>query len=278
MECRGKQYLCPYNYVHLQRTFFMSKTIVFIHGLFVNPKSWNEWKTFFENQGYMCHAPANLFHAGEPRHLREHIDPELGKVSFEDEVTHFAAYIDTLDEAPILIGHSLGGLVVQKLLSLGKGIAGVCIDGVPPKGIFTLEWSFWKSNFPVLNFLKGDTVYEPNKDWFHYAFCHTLSKEESDKVFDELVVPESRNIPRDTLKDFAAVDFHAPHKPLLFIAGELDHIVPSILIKENFDAYKDGESKKMLIEFAGRTHYIIGMEGWQEVAGHVAFWLQNALN
>ncbi len=255
----------------------MSTTIVFIHGLFVNPKSWNEWKAFFEAKGYTCHAPANLYHEGEPSYLRAHINPEVGNVSFEDEVNHFANCIDTLDELPILIGHSLGGLAVQKLLSLGKGIAGVCIDGVPPKGIFTLEWSFWKSNFPVLNFFKGNTVYEPNKEWFHYAFCHTLSKEESDNVFDELVVPESRNIPRDTLKDFAAIDFGAPHKPLLFIAGEHDHIVPNILVKENFDAYQDENSQKELVEFAGRTHYIVGMKGWEEVAGHAAYWLENTL-
>jgi pimeloyl-ACP methyl ester carboxylesterase len=255
----------------------MTKNIVFVHGLFVNPKCWADWKTFFEAKGYTCHTPANLYHAGEPAHLRTHIDPELGKVSLEDEVKVFAKFIDTLDELPIIIGHSLGGFVVQKLLAEKKGVAGVCIDGVPPKGIFTLEWSFWKSNFPVLNFFKGDTVYEPNKEWFHYAFCHTLTREESDKVFDELVVPESRNIPRDTLKDFAKIDFDAPHQPLLFIAGEKDHIVPNILVKENFDAYTHAGSKKELVEFAGRTHFIIGQQGWQEVADHVAYWIKNTL-
>lgn len=252
----------------------MSKTIVFVHGLFVNPKCWQHWIAFFEKAGFTCHAPANLYHEGEPAELRAHVNPELGKVSLEDEVYRFANFIDTLEEKPIIIGHSLGGFVVQKLLDMKKGIAGVCIDGVPPKGIFTLEWSFWKSNFPVLNFFKGDSVYEPNKEWFHYAFCHTLTREESDKVFDELVVPESRNIPRDTLKDFAKIDFEQPHFPLLFIAGEKDHIVPNVLARENFEAYKHAESKKEFIEFAGRTHYIIGQEGWEEVAGHTLFWIQ----
>jgi pimeloyl-ACP methyl ester carboxylesterase len=253
----------------------MSKTIVFVHGLFVNPRCWENWIPFFEEKGYTCYAPANLYHEGDPAALREFIDPELGKVTLEDEVNLFSNFIDDLDELPIIIGHSLGGFVVQKLLAEGKGVAGVCIDGVPPKGIFTLEWSFWKSNFPVINFLKGDTVYEPNKEWFHYAFCHLLSREESDKVFDALVVPESRNIPRDTLKDFAKIDFDAPHPPLLFIAGEKDHIVPNVLVKENFNAYKHNGSKKELIEFADRTHFIIGQTGWEEVAGHIAYWLNN---
>jgi len=260
------------------KLFAMSQTIVFIHGLFVNPVCWKHWISFFERHDYTCYAPANLYHAGDPAALRKHVDPELGKISLEDEVYHFAGFIDTLPEKPILIGHSLGGLVVQKLLDMGKGVAGVCIDGVPPKGIYTLEWSFWKSNFPVLNFFKGNSVYEPNKEWFHYAFCHTLTKEESDKVFDELVVPESRNIPRDTLKDFAAIDFNKAHSPLLFIAGEKDHIVPNSLARENFEAYKHPGSKKEFIEFAGRTHYIIGQQGWEEVAGHALYWMQNNID
>ena len=251
-----------------------SRTIVFIHGLFVNPKSWTHWKTRFEEHGYTCHTPANPYHAGEPAVLREHFDPLLGKVTLEDEVDNIANLIDTLPEKPILIGHSLGGLVVQKLLAMEKGVAGVCIDGVPPKGLFTLKWSFWEANFPVLNYFKGDSVFEPNKEWFHYAFAHLMSREESDKVFDELVVPESRNVPRGTLGDFAAIDFKAPHHPLLFIAGEKDHIVPAPLNLENFHAYTDTKSVKEYIEFQGRTHYICGMPGWEEVADFALNWLK----
>jgi pimeloyl-ACP methyl ester carboxylesterase len=247
-----------------------SRTIVFIHGLFVNPKSWAHWKSRFEEQGYTCHTPPNPYHEGDPKELREHFNPLLGKVTLEDEVNNIARVIDTLPEKPILIGHSLGGLVVQKLLSMDKAVAGICIDGVPPKGIFTLKWSFWESNFPVLNFLKGDSVFEPNKEWFHYAFAHLMTREDSDIVFEELVVPESRNVPRGTLGHFAEVDFEAPHHPLLFIAGEKDHIVPAALNLENFHAYKDKSSVKEYIEFQGRTHYICGMPGWEEAADFVS--------
>jgi len=251
-----------------------SRTIVFIHGLFVNPKSWAHWKTRFEQFGFVCHTPANPYHAGDPRELREHINPLLGKVTLEDEVNNIAGLIDSLPEKPILIGHSLGGFVVQKLLSMNKGVAGICIDGVPPKGIFTLKWSFWESNFPVINYFKGDSVFEPNKEWFHYAFAHLMTRENSDRVFDELVVPESRNVPRGTLADYAAIDFNAPHSPLLFIAGEMDHIVPAALNLENFHAYKDAGSIKEYIEFQGRTHFICGMPGWEEVADFVRDWLE----
>jgi hypothetical protein len=79
------------------------------------------------------------------------------------------------------------GLVVQKLISMIKAIAGICIDGASPKSIITTKWSFWKSNFPVINFLKGKSVFVPSKKWFHYTFCNTMPRAKSDKVFDELV-------------------------------------------------------------------------------------------
>jgi pimeloyl-ACP methyl ester carboxylesterase len=250
-----------------------SQTVVFIHGLFVNPKSWNEWKTYFEAKGYKCYSPANPYHEGNPEELRKQINPNLANVNFEDVVNNIVKLIDTLPEKPIIIGHSLAGLVVQKLISMNKAEAGICIDGAAPQGIITTKWSFWKSNFPVINFFKGNSVFEPTQTWFHYTFCNTLAREVSDKVFNEYVVPESRNIPRGTLKSFAKIDFKMPHNPLLFIAGEKDHIVPASLNKKNFEAYRDTHSVKEFKEFKGRGHYICGEPNWQEVADYVLAWL-----
>jgi pimeloyl-ACP methyl ester carboxylesterase len=250
-----------------------SRTVVFIHGLFVNPESWQGWKNYFASRGFTCHTPANPFHEGEPRELREHIDPRLGSVNFEELVNHISRFISGLPEEPILIGHSLAGLVVQKLISLGKGVAGICIDGAAPRGIISLKWSFWKSNFPVINYLKGDSVFKPTKKWFQYAFCNTLAREESDRVFEEIVVPESRNIPRGTLKGFGSIDLRRPHPPLLFIAGEKDHIVPASLNLKNFRAYRDPVSVREFREFKGRGHYICGERNWEEVADYTIGWI-----
>jgi pimeloyl-ACP methyl ester carboxylesterase len=250
-----------------------TRTIVFAHGLFVNPKSWKDWKKFFESRGYVCHTPANPFHEGEPEQLRRTVNPKLGRVNFEDVVNNIARFIDTLPQKPIVIGHSLGGLTVQKLVAMGKAVAGVCIDGAPPVGVITTEWSFWKSNFPVINYLKGNAVFYPGKEWFHYAFCNTLTREESDKNFDEFVVPESRNIPRGTLKGFAKIDFKKPHSPLLFIAGGKDHIIPASLNIKNYNAYKHTGSVREFKLFNGRGHFTCGEPGWQEVAEYVDGWL-----
>jgi pimeloyl-ACP methyl ester carboxylesterase len=251
-----------------------SKTIVFAHGLFVTPKSWAEWVTYFESKGYTCYAPANPFHEGTPSEMWDNPPVQLGKVNFENVVQNLVKFIDTLPEKPIVIGHSLGGLCVQKLVEMGKAIAGICINSAAPAGIATLEWSFLKSNFPVVNPFKGDSIFFPSKNWFFYAFGNTLTRAESDHFFDQLVVPESRNIPRSMGKGFAKVDFKRPHAPLLFIAGEKDHIIPKRLNEKNFEAYEDKNSKKDFKAFEGRGHLICADSGWQEVADYVYSWIK----
>lgn len=246
-----------------------SKTIVFIHGLFQNPNGWSEWKRYFESKGYTCYTPAYPYHEGNPTELRKNSNPKLGKLTFGEVIDSLAAFIDKLPEKPILIGHSMGGLAVQKLIAMNKGIVGVCIDAAPPKGIFSFKWSFLKANLPTISPFKGNSICLPSVKWFHYAFCNTITMEQTEVEYNKFVVPESRNIPRSSTKKDGYVDFKKPHAPLLFIAGEKDNIIPSSLNKKNFDAYKDKNSIKEFKEFAGRTHYICGQENWQEVADYI---------
>ncbi len=133
---------------------------------------------------YACFTPAYPFHDGEPTDLRENISPDLGHLTFAQVVDSLAAFIDTLPEPPVLIGHSMGGLAVQKLVSLNRGFAGICIDTAPPKGVFSLKWSFLKANLPTINPLKGNSPCLPSVEWFHYAFCNTMSPEQTQKEYD----------------------------------------------------------------------------------------------
>lgn len=251
----------------------MAKTIVFIHGLFLNPKSWEEWIGYFESLGYACHAPAYPFHEGHPADLRSHPDPRLRDLTFEQVVEGMSDFIDTLPEKPILVGHSMGGLVTQKLIEKNKGIAGVCIDSAPPRGIVSFEWSFLRSNFPVINPLAGNSLYIPSVSWFQYAFCHTFTTERATTEFEKFSVPESRNIPRSTMGKEGKIDFKKPHAPLLFIAGELDHIIPPSLNRKNFEAYTDAKSEKTFKVFSGRTHFMCAQDQWTEIAEYVYHWL-----
>lgn len=258
----------------MPRAAITSKTIVFIHGLFVNPQCWQEWKAYFEARGYTCITPANPYHSGHPADLRAHIDPRLGKLSFEEVVNNIAKLIDSLPEKPIIIGHSLAGLVVQKLVEMNKAAAGICIDGATPKNVLPGLRTF-RTMWPVINPLKGNSTFVSSRKWFHRSFCTTLTLDASNQVYDSLCVPESRNIPRNTLfKSFAKVDLKKPHNPLLFIGGEKDIIIPAKLSRKNAHAYWDKNSITNFKEFKGRCHYICGQQGWQEVADYVLEWLK----
>ncbi len=250
-----------------------TKHIVFIHGLFVNNTSWNEWRTYFEAQGFTVHTPANPGHEGNPSELRKNIHPDLTKTGFEDVVRNIVKLIDTLPEKPIVVGHSLAGLVVQKLIELDKVVAGVSIDGAPPKNVFA-PLSTLKIVFPVVNFFKGSSPYLGTKEWYHKAFFNNYTKPESDQFFETVAVPESRKIARDTVfSSFAKVDFKKPHKPLLFIGGEKDAIFPSDFTKRIASKYKDPNSIVNVKVFPGRSHFIAGEKNWQEVADYVLNWI-----
>jgi pimeloyl-ACP methyl ester carboxylesterase len=253
-----------------------SKTIVFIHGMFVTPLCWQAWLGFFGQQGYRCHAPAYPAHDGPAEALRQkHPNSALAQLTLAQVVEHYAAFIQTLPEKPILVGHSMGGLIVQILVARQLAQAGVLIDGAPPVGVFTPKFSFLKSNFPMINpFISTTTPYLMPFEHFQYTFVHTLPLSEQQAAYQEYLVPESRGVARGALTAIAKIDFGRPHVPLLFIAGELDQIVPASLNQSNLAAYKDAGSKRSFKQFDGRTHFILGQKNWQEVAGFVAQWLK----
>jgi pimeloyl-ACP methyl ester carboxylesterase len=255
-----------------------SKSIVFIHGLFMNPSVWDGWIKFFKAKGYKCYAPAYPYHEGDPAVLRTNFNPNLGNLTFGQVTKNLSDFIEKLSEKPILIGHSMGGLAVQKLIEMDMGIMGVCIDPAPPKGIFSFKWSFLKANLPTINPLKGNSVCLPGVKWFHYAFCNTMTLEQTAIEYNKFVVPESRNIARSSTKNEGRIDFKKPHNPLLIIAGKKDNIVPVSLIKKNFKAYKDKNSKTDFKEYAGRTHYICGQQNWEEVAAFIDEWISKVIS
>lgn len=250
-----------------------TKTIVLIHGLFVNNISWAAWKTYFENQGYTVYTPANPGHEGNPTELRNNIHPQLQQSSFEDVVMNIVKLIDTLPEKPIVVGHSLAGLVVMKLIEMGKAVAGVSIDGAPPKNVFAPPATL-KAVLPVANPFKGYSIYMGTREWYHNHFFNNYTREESDRLYDQFAVPESRKVAWHTLlKPIAAVDFKKPHNPLLFIGGAKDTIFHADFTKQIAGRYQDKNSRVDYKRFEGRSHFIAGEKGWEEVADYVLNWI-----
>lgn len=247
--------------------------ILFIHGMFMTSASWSAWRTFFERRGHTTHAPDWPYREGDPARLKDAPPEGLPSLGLADVLDVYRSAIDALPEPPVLIGHSMGGLIVQILLQEGRGRAGVAVDSAPPAGVWTAQWSFLRSNLPVL--LKHSRPFVPSKSWFSYAFAHTLDESELERVWREHAVPESGQVARDSASSMARIDPTADRPPLLLLAGELDHIIPVGLVRQNHAFYRGPRTD--LHEFAGRTHWICGQDGWEEVADHTAAWLADVL-
>ena len=252
-----------------------TKTIVLIHGMFMNHTCWENWIPRYQAKGYRVIAPDWPGRDQSVATLRKnHPDPQLPKLKLGDVVEHFAGILKKLDEKPAIIGHSMGGLVVQLLLQRDLAVAGVAIDPAPPMGVFTTAPSFLKANLPAINpFLLNQPALMSFAQ-FQYAFVNTLPEAEQRAAYDRYVVPESRRVPTQSLGAAAKVDFHKPHPPLLITAGEKDHIIPAALNRTNYNRYKASSSVTDFKEFAGRDHFVIGEKGWEEVADYCLAWIE----
>jgi pimeloyl-ACP methyl ester carboxylesterase len=251
------------------------RSIVFIHGMFMTPTCWDGWVTRFQQQGFHPVAPAWPLHDAPAAEQRQrHPDGALGQLTLDQIVEHYAKLIAALDEKPIMIGHSMGGLIVQLLLARALGSAGVAIDSAPPKGVVSLKWSFLKSNWPVISpFAKKSQPYLLTPEEFRYAFAHTLSPDDLRAAFDREVVPESRIVGNAPTTAAARIDFNAKRPPLLMIAGGADRIIPASLNWSNYKKYNGGSVTEFR-EFPDRTHYTLAQAGWEAVSDFAIDWLR----
>ncbi len=259
----------------------MAQTIVFIHGAWVTPSSWDPFRGWFTERGYDCIAPA---WPGKDRPIEAiRADPSvLLGIGIGEIADHYAQIIRALPEPPILIGHSFGGLIVQILLDRGLGTCGVAIDPAPPKGVFAFEPSAFRSLVSVLLTWRGwrKVVYWSFGN-FRYAFVHSLPEAEARAAYEAHVTPETgRVFFQGAFAGFArhspaTVDFrNGARSPLLILAGADDHIVPASLVRRNYRKYAKSSAVTDFKEFRGRTHWIIAQQGWQEVAGFALAWIK----
>ena len=250
-----------------------ARTIIFIHGMYMNSLCWEKWIAYFQARGYRCLAPDWPGRDKPVDVLRkDHPDPQLGQLTLSGVLEHYVDTIKTLVEKPVLIGHSMGGLAVQLLLQRDIVAAGVAIDPAPPMGVLSFKWSCLKSNWPhVTPFVSQSSPIEMTFERFQYTFVNMMPLAEQRAAYERYVTPESRRIPREALT--ARVDFKRSHPPLLLIAGSSDNIIPASLVRSIHRRYQRSPSITDFKEFAGRTHFIVGQKNWEEVADHIIAWL-----
>ena len=251
-----------------------SKTIVLIHGNFVNNSSWTEWKHYYEQKGYSVYTPANPGHEGNPAELRMKVHPDLVNTGFIDVVNNIAQLIDTLPGKPLIIGHSMAGMATLKLVELGKAVAGVSIDGAPPKNVFP-PFQTLRTVIPAFGFFSFKKYFMGSRKWYDYAFFNTMAGAEKEKAFEEFAVPESYKVSRElVLNSFSNIDFKKPHVPILFVGGGSDNIFPPGLTQTIAGRYKDANSRVDVKIFEGKSHFICGEPGWEKVADYILNWYE----
>ena len=263
-----------------QPSDFTPDTIVLVHGLWMTPRSWENWVAHFEGQGYQVITPAYPGFEIEVEALRE--NPEvIAEQKVPNILEHIGGIIDKLDNPPIIMGHSFGGTLTQLLLARGLGCSGVVVDSAPTEGVRVNPPAQAKSLFPILkNPANRHKAVGFTPEEFHYAFTNTLSKEDSDQVHERYHIPA----PGSFVWDFGLfanlkpghqetwLDYKADRAPLLFIAGGADHIMPASVNKSNAKKYKKSAAVTEYHEFPGRSHWTCAEPGWEEVADMALSW------
>jgi pimeloyl-ACP methyl ester carboxylesterase len=254
--------------------------VVFIHGLWLHSASWEPWLELFSTAGYAPIAPGWPGDHDTVAGTREY--PEwVANYGIDDVTTHYRNIIENLDQRPILIGHSFGGMIAEKLLGENYGAAAIAIDAAQIKGVLPLPLSALHSTLPVFknpaNIHKAVTL---TPEQFRFSFGNAVTEEESNALYEQWTIAA----PGRPLFEAAVANFslHSPDKvdthnqkrgPLLLVMGGQDHTVPEAITKSTLKQYKHSSAVTDLIEFADRGHSLTIDSGWREVADACLQWL-----
>jgi pimeloyl-ACP methyl ester carboxylesterase len=260
------------------------RPIVLVHGFWVTPRSWENWKAQYEAKGHYVTAPAYPGFEAEVEALNADPAPILN-VTVPQIIEHLEAEIRALPEAPIIIGHSAGGAFTQILLDHGYGAAGVAMNSAPTEGVRVVPLSQVKSTFPVLRSPANRHKAVPlTLEQWTYAFTNTFSPEESAALYERYAIPANGGILwGSVLANFQPghqdtwVDYHNDDRaPLLFVSGSEDHIMPPEVQRSNHRHYKSNTITEIR-EYEGYAHLLPAQKGWEQIADEVLEWaLQHA--
>jgi non-heme chloroperoxidase len=247
--------------------------VVFIHGLWLLPSSWDKWAAFFGENGY---APIAPDWPGDPETVEEaRANPDVfAKKTIGQVADHAAEVIVELDTTPVVMGHSTGGLVAQIVAGRGLSAVTVAIDPGPFRGILALPISSLRSAAPVLtNPLNQRRAVTLTFDQFNYGWTNALDEKEAQELYETyhvaapgVALMQMANANLNPLSE-AKVDTKNPNRgPLLIINGEKDHTVPWAIAHSAYNKQKHNEAVTEIVEIPNRGHSLTIDSGWQEVA------------
>jgi pimeloyl-ACP methyl ester carboxylesterase len=247
--------------------------VVFVHGLWLLPSSWDRWARLFVGAGFAALTPGWPDDPETVQEAKEHPDV-FAKKSVGQVADHFDEVIRGLDKKPAVIGHSFGGLMTEILAGRGLSAASVAISPAPFRGVLPLPISALRSGSPVLrNPANRNRAVPLTFDQFHYAFANAVGEDEANQLYEKFAVPA----PGQPLFQAAAanlnpwteakVDSKNPERgPMLIISGELDHTVPWAISNASFKREKRNESVTEIVKIPNRGHALTIDSGWREVA------------
>jgi pimeloyl-ACP methyl ester carboxylesterase len=247
--------------------------VVFVHGLWLLPSSWDRWRAFYEDAGFATLAPGWPDDPDTVEQAKAHPEVFAGK-SIKEVADHFAEVILGLTTKPVVIGHSFGGLMTQILAGRGLSAVSVAIDPAPFRGVLPLPISALRAASPALSNPRNRGRAIPlTYEQFRYAFANAVSEDEAKQLYETFAVPA----PGEPLFQAAAanlnpwteakVDTKNPDRgPLLIIDGELDNTVPWAIANASFNRQKRNEGVTEIVKIAGRGHALTIDNGWKEVA------------
>lgn len=254
--------------------------VVFVHGLWIHSAAWQRWLDLYRSAGYAPIAPGWPGDAATVQQTRGNSAAVANK-GIDDITDGYAQIIDGLAAKPIVVGHSFGGLIAQKLLAAGVAAAAIAIDPGQIKGVKPLPFAQIRSGLPVLsrpgNKAKAVTL---TKSQFRYGFGNAVSEEESDELFDAWTIPGpgkplfEASAANFTKASPAAVDTRKRDRgPLLIIGGGKDHTVPEVVAKAAHTLYAGSGAVTDYRAFPDRGHSLVLDHGWREIADYTLTWL-----
>lgn len=252
----------------------MTKTILLIHGAWLNSASWAGFKARYEARGYTVVAPDWPYDDRTPAELRSHPRAELAHVGQVDIFDHYDAIIRGLPEAPILIGHSMGGVAVQHLLDRGLGVAGVAINPAPTPGVPLGPHAIVSAQPVLLDLFSWKKSKVMSRKFFAERFAQTAPRDRVTELYDAYIVPTPGKVYWDGVTGASGrITWKNPNRaPLLLIAGEIDLIADAGMVRKIYKKQKLAPSRTELLSFPGRSHWNCMDEGWEAVADAALDW------